>query len=40
MDEVVGGDLAGSRLQLKSGLTIPFDYLCVATGSTHSYFGH
>jgi len=39
MDEVVGGDLAQSKLQLKSGLTLPFDYLCVATGSTHSYFG-
>jgi NADH dehydrogenase len=39
MDEVVGGDLAQSTVHLKSGLTLPFDYLCIATGSTHSYFG-
>jgi NADH dehydrogenase len=40
MDEVVGGDLAQSTIRLKSGLSLSFDYLCVATGSTHSYFGH
>lgn len=40
MDEVGGGDLAQSTIRLKSGLSLPFDYLCVATGSTHSYFGH
>jgi NADH:ubiquinone reductase (H+-translocating) len=39
MDEVVGGDLTRSTVHLKSGLTLPFDYLCIATGSTHSYFG-
>ncbi|MFL6452330.1 MAG: NAD(P)/FAD-dependent oxidoreductase [Bryobacteraceae bacterium] len=39
MDEVVGGDLADSTVQLKSGLSLHFDYLCLATGSTHSYFG-
>lgn len=39
MDEVVGGDLAQSTVQLKSGLSLPYDYLCIATGSTHSYFG-
>lgn len=40
MDEVVGGDLTHSAVRLKSGLSLPFDYLCIATGSTHSYFGH
>jgi NADH dehydrogenase len=39
MDEVTGGDLAQSKVHLKSGLSLPFDYLCIATGSTHSYFG-
>lgn len=39
MDEVVGGDLAQSIVYLKSGLSLPFDYLFIATGSTHSYFG-
>jgi len=39
MDEVVGGDLARSTVRLKSGLSLPFDYLCIGTGSTHSYFG-
>lgn len=40
MDEVVGADLSRSTVQLKSGLSLDFDYLCLATGSTHSYFGH
>ncbi len=40
MDEVVGGDLAQSTIHLKSGLSLPYDYLLLATGSTHSYFGH
>ena len=39
MDEVVGGDLAQSIVYLKSGLSLSFDYLFIATGSTHSYFG-
>src|SRR4051812_41622952 len=39
MDEVVGGDLRQSTIRLKSGLSLPFDYLLLATGSTHSYFG-
>src|SRR3954467_5557408 len=36
MDEVVGGDFLRSTVQLKSGLSLPFDSLCIATGSTHS----
>jgi NADH:ubiquinone reductase (H+-translocating) len=39
MDEVVGFDLAEQRVQLKSGSVLLYDYLVVATGSTHSYFG-
>jgi NADH:quinone reductase (non-electrogenic) len=43
-------DLAGRQVRLKDGLDagalakaadpIPYDYLIVATGSSHSYFGH
>jgi NADH:ubiquinone reductase (H+-translocating) len=40
MEEVVGVDSAARRLVLRSGVTLPYDYLVVATGSTHSYFGH
>ncbi|MEQ1632611.1 MAG: NAD(P)/FAD-dependent oxidoreductase [Planctomycetota bacterium] len=33
-------DLAARLVVLKDGDEIPFDYLIVATGATHSYFGH
>lgn len=39
MDEVVGIDIAARRVRLsRDGLA--FDYLVLAPGSTHSYFGH
>jgi len=37
--EVTGIDARGRSVELHDR-TIPFDYLVVATGSTHSYFGH
>jgi NADH dehydrogenase len=40
MDEVVGIDTAARRVALKSGAVMLYDYLIVATGSSHSYFGH
>ena len=40
MDEVVGFDTAAQRVHVKSGAEIVYDYLIVATGATHSYFGH
>lgn len=40
MDEVVGFDTAKQRAMLKGGATLEYDYLVVASGSTHSYFGH
>ena len=40
MDEVVGFALDKRRVCLKSGPVIEYDYLILATGSTHSYFGH
>ena len=39
MDEVVGFDTTARRVSLKSGAELIYDYLIVATGSTHSYFG-
>ncbi|MEZ2347111.1 NAD(P)/FAD-dependent oxidoreductase [Terriglobus sp. RCC_193] len=39
MDEVVGFDTAAQRASLKSGVLLEYDYLILATGSTHSYFG-
>jgi len=39
MDEVVSFDTSAQRALLKSGVTLEYDYLILATGSTHSYFG-
>jgi NADH:ubiquinone reductase (H+-translocating) len=40
MDEVVGIDVGTRRLTLGSGARIGYDYLVLATGASHSYFGH
>lgn len=40
MDEVVSIDAGARQLGLASGARFPYDYLVVATGATHSYFGH
>lgn len=39
MENVSGFDLEGKRVQLDSGASLEFDYLVVATGSQHHYFG-
>ncbi|WP_035348058.1 NAD(P)/FAD-dependent oxidoreductase [Edaphobacter aggregans] len=39
MDEVVGFDVPNQRVNLQTGAQIEYDYLIVASGSTHSYFG-
>jgi NADH:ubiquinone reductase (H+-translocating) len=39
MDEAIGFDLPQQRVRLKTGTELEYDYLVVATGSTHSYFG-
>jgi NADH:ubiquinone reductase (H+-translocating) len=39
MDEAVGFDLPEQRVVLKTGVELEYDYLIIATGSTHSYFG-
>jgi NADH dehydrogenase len=40
MDEVMAIDVAAQRLALGSGAQLHYDYLVLATGATHSYFGH
>jgi NADH:ubiquinone reductase (H+-translocating) len=40
MDEVVGIDVATRQVTLASGAHLDYDYLALATGATHSYFGH
>ncbi len=39
MDEVVGIDSAAQSVALGSGARVGYDYLVLATGATHSYFG-
>lgn len=40
MGEVVGLDLERRRVKLDEGADLSFDYLIVASGATHSYFGN
>src|SRR5690606_18469287 len=40
MDSVTGIDLDGLRVELRDREPVAFDYLIIATGATHSYFGH
>ena len=40
MAEVTGVDTAARLVHAGEALTLPYDVLVVATGATHSYFGH
>ena len=40
MDEVTEIDAHQRKLSLSSGAVFEYDYLILATGATHSYFGH
>jgi NADH dehydrogenase len=40
LGEVVSIDVAGRKVALRDGQHFPFDYLIVAPGSRHHYFGH
>jgi NADH dehydrogenase len=40
MGRVVDVDVATRTVELEEGLRSSFDYLVVATGATHAYFGH
>src|SRR6201991_4341388 len=39
MDEACQIDVVAQTVGLKSGITLSYDFLMVATSSTHSYFG-
>jgi NADH dehydrogenase len=40
MDEVVDIDVKARQVKLGSGALVDYDYLALAAGSSHSYFGH
>jgi NADH dehydrogenase len=40
MAEVIGVDTAGRRVLLNAADPVAYDILVIATGATHSYFGH
>jgi NADH dehydrogenase len=40
MDEVTAIDVQSRQITMGSGTRVAYDYLVIATGSTHSYFGH
>ena len=40
MGEATGIDPGGRKITLEDGTPIPYDYLIVATGTMHSYFGN
>jgi NADH dehydrogenase len=40
LGEAARVDVASRRVHLTDGATIDYDYLIVATGSSHAYFGH
>jgi NADH dehydrogenase len=40
MGRVVDVDVAARTVELEEGLRSSFDYLVLATGATHAYFGH
>ncbi|MDB5657100.1 MAG: putative dehydrogenase protein [Tardiphaga sp.] len=40
MNEVTGIDRSQRVVSCRDGQRFPFDYLVIATGATHSYFGH
>jgi NADH dehydrogenase len=40
LGEVVGFDLAAREVKLQDGARIEYDYLIVAAGARHAYFGH
>src|SRR5438270_5460809 len=40
LDEAVRFDLANKKFGLKTGESLAYDYLIVAAGASHAYFGH
>ena len=39
LDEVIGVDTEADRVELRSGVALDYDWLVLATGARHSYFG-
>ncbi len=40
LGEIVGDDVAARVVSIKGGRQVPYDYLVLATGARHAYFGH
>jgi NADH:ubiquinone reductase (H+-translocating) len=40
LGEITGIDIAAQRVLLAGGLALAYDFLLVASGATHAYFGH
>jgi NADH:ubiquinone reductase (H+-translocating) len=40
LGDVVDIDAAARSVRLSDGVLVPYDYLVLATGATHAYFGH
>jgi NADH:ubiquinone reductase (H+-translocating) len=40
LGEVVDVDVAAREVRLEDGVAVGYDYLVLATGATHAYFGH
>lgn len=40
LGEVIGFDITARRVQLSDGTALEYDYLIVAAGARHAYFGH
>jgi NADH dehydrogenase len=40
LEDVTGIDTAARQVRFRDGAACPYDYLIVAAGSTHAYFGH
>jgi NADH dehydrogenase len=40
LGEIIGVDVVGRAVSIKGGRHVPYDYLVLATGARHAYFGH
>ena len=40
LGEIVGVDVVARAVSIAGGRRVPYDYLILATGARHAYFGH